>query len=135
MTTTHHATPPLPLFRVVVSRRDRDCAICALAMLLGLPYEDVLVAVGKVDPKGAGKAGLWATQMRKVAKVLGFTLRTKRVFDLETSAGILNITHLDASAHALFVKDGMAFDYDGCVWDVGDWIGAHQAKVGCLLTI
>ena len=126
---------PLPVVRMVVSRREADCGICALAMLTGKDYEDVLLAVGKIDPT-AGKRGLWSTQIKKAAAILGVKLRSRRTFDLETDTGILNVKFPhDEPEHAIFLKDGMAFDSDGLIWEVSDYLAAKKLTVGHLLVL
>lgn len=124
----------LPIVRIITSRRENDCAICALAMLLGRDYEDVLLAVDKVD-KQAGKKGLWSTQIKKAAQLLGQPLKMKRKFDLETAAGILAVDHPKGLAHALLLREGLVFDYDGLVWDVEDYLAEKGLTVSHLLVV
>ena len=124
----------LPVVKMVVSRQDNDCALCALAMLTGTDYNDVLLAVNKVDTV-AGKRGLWSTQITKAGALLGFTFRTKRKFDIENDTGILNVKFPDGEEHAILLKGGMVFNSDGTIWEVEDYIAAEKLKVGCLLVL
>ena len=79
---------PFVVIRPNVSREPKDCAMVALSTYLNRSYEDVLRAVTAVDKRYKGKAGLYATQMRRVAKAMGFSLKIKEAVDLQDDYGM-----------------------------------------------
>lgn len=101
---------------------DADCAIVALAMYLGVSYEDVLREVALVDHRNKGRTGLWTRQIKQVAKRLGFDLRIKRTVDLDEDYGILLF-----SDHVAVLRNGLLLDNSGEVWDIHDYIAAQES--------
>lgn len=110
---------------------DADCAIVALAMYLGVSYEDVLREVALVDKRNKGRSGLWTRQIKQVAKRLGFALTVKRKVDLDEDYGILLL-----SDHVAVLRNGLILDTNGVVWDIHDYIAAQESVCieGVLIT-
>ena len=103
------------ILHVIARQEDQDCAICALAMYLGISYPDVLRAVTTTAPK-QGKDGLWTKTILRVAKRLGHPLTHRTAFDWETAYGILLLP-----IHAAVLRNGLVID-SGCLWDYEDFL-------------
>jgi ABC-type bacteriocin/lantibiotic exporter with double-glycine peptidase domain len=76
---------------IVRQRAEGDCGIAALAMVVGLAYEDTYIEVAKVDPRWRGKRGLYNRELVVVAQRLGLELQPTRRFDLDHDDGVLRI--------------------------------------------
>lgn len=125
--------------QVIQQRTATDCGITTLAMLLyeqGHSYEDVFLAVSKVDKDG-GKKGLFLRQMIAAAKLLGVSLRQRRKYDLdEIEAGILNVEFKGLHPeHVVFVRGGLITETDGTVWEPETYFAAYRAKPKTLLIV
>ncbi len=125
----------LPCIRVEVSRAPGDCTICALAMLLGKSYEDVLGAAVKMT--GGFRVhhkGMWTREIKRTAKKLGVTLKLKRSVDLEHDEGILSTENEDDTQHSVLLSDGMIIECDGTVWREPDtYLSVKNQRVLSLL--
>jgi ABC-type bacteriocin/lantibiotic exporter with double-glycine peptidase domain len=126
--------------KVASKRHDNDCAVACLVMLLGVSYEAALLAIAQVDPHVATN-GLFFTQLKKVAKRLGFKLKSVRKgrYSLDESTGILGVKLKDGNVeHAVILFRGTIIDpeEDGVVWDSAEaYFEAKCKKVGSLLTL
>lgn len=109
-----------------------DCAVACLAMLLGLEYEEVLMAFRhNVIANGAT-----LRQMSDAAARLGKKLEQRKVFDLETDTGIVDVRAEGwRSDHLVVLKDGMIVDTDATVWEADVFLQAYNAKVLRLLYV
>ena len=108
-----------PILRVCVQRETNDCAVAALAMLLGRSYEDVLRAV-TVSDKMQGRTGLWTKTMQRIARRLGFTLRVRRLTDLD-AYGIIRLYD-----HAVVLRSGLIINPgDGTIWDADAYLSNY----------
>lgn len=115
--------------------RSNDCATWALSVVTGKPYAEVLAAVEKVDHR-AGEQGLYWTQVRRIAKRLGVTLRTKRTAVLEEDAGILSVRFPDGTFHAVVLLQGpVILDADGTVWNADDYLATKGVTKGSVLVV
>lgn len=85
--------------RIVLQRGVGDCALCALATFAEMSYEDVFVAAAKVDPSHRGKSGASWTDIRRLAKAIGFTPRLRRSYALDEDEGLLNVRWVKGSPH------------------------------------
>jgi ABC-type bacteriocin/lantibiotic exporter with double-glycine peptidase domain len=101
--------------KVINQRKDWDCGVASIAMLLDIPYEGVLTTVLKnVDDPKLKKRGLILRQMEQVLKLYKF--KTRRVYRkdgyLDGATGILGLNHgLCAPAgHWVVVKEGLIID-------------------------
>lgn len=111
------------VLRFVEGREQADCAIAALAMFLGMTYEDVLRAVTKLGVPQAGKVGLTTHEIRRVAAACGTPLRLRRKIE-EDDYGILLLRD-----HAMVLRAGLVFDPVGAVWDFDDYLRVHPEVV------
>jgi hypothetical protein len=114
----------IPVVKLQVQRAPGDCAICALSMLLGVPYEDVLaVAVKTTGGARVHHAGMLTRDIKQTAKKLGFALSLHRAFDLEHDEGVLSMVGSE-HCHAVLLKAGLVFDGDGTVWEPETYLAA-----------
>lgn len=108
--------------RIVIHREESDCGVVALAMLLGVSYEDVLRAV-TVSDRHQGKKGLWTRTMIRIAKRLGHTLKARSAIDWDSDYGILRLPE-----HAALLRNGLVFDGDGTVWDAETYLANRSIE-------
>ena len=108
--------------RIVINREPNDCGIVALAMLLGLSYEDVLRATTLSD-RHQGRKGLWTRTMQRIAKRLGHTLRVRSTVDWDGDYGLLRLPE-----HAAILRNGLIIDVDGTIWDVETYMTNRKVE-------
>ena len=113
--------------------RENDCAIWAIAAYLGVPYEDVLIEVGREDNMG-GKKGLHVTQIIRICERLGKTVKLYRKVDLDKDVGILSVWLLERGkkvGHCAVVFSGKVIDSVGgtMVWDADAYCRSDRAIV------
>jgi hypothetical protein len=117
--------------RVVPGRERNDCAICVLAMYLGVSYENVLREVAVRDRPWQGRQGLRLREIERIARGLGTPLKRLRRFDLAAAYGILSVPH-----HVVLLRTGVVVDPEpagGSVWEVDDYLHAYKVRPGLLL--
>lgn len=125
----------IPVVKLQVQRAPGDCAICALSMLLGVPYEDVLgAAVKTTGGSRVHHAGMLTRDMKRTAKKLGVALALRRSVDLEQDEGILSLA-AGEHCHAVLLKAGLIFDGDGTVWVPDVYLAATRYRVLSLLKL
>lgn len=100
----------MTVMRVLAQQEDQDCAIVALAMVLGREYGDVLRVVTVAD-RHQGKRGLWTRTIQRVAKRLGVPLKRRRAIDWSDDCGILLLPD-----HAAVLWNGLVVD-NLTIWD------------------
>jgi hypothetical protein len=124
---------------VIRQKRDWDCGVASLAMLLGLPYGDVSAACrtlwGTTMPS---RRGLGLYHLEELGAMLGHPL--KRVYK---SAGYelgrtgvlgMNGGTMCWAGHWVVLKAGAIVDPDdGKVWDALDYFKATKARPATLL--
>jgi hypothetical protein len=123
---------PETILRMVEQRHPADCCAAALAMLLGVSYEEALVATSHVEP-GVLVAGMYLNQVQRAAKFLGVKLRRTRKYDLETDTGILNVMDDDEFDHVVVLRYGLFFNTDLTVWEPDVYLRTRKARPGTLL--
>ncbi len=102
-------------------------------MICGVSYENALVAVAQVAPNVCA-VGMWTKEIRQAAKLLGFTLKSKRRVDLENDTGILNLSSDRwRCEHVVVLREGLLIETDGTLWEPTIFLNHYQAKVGSLL--
>ena len=104
--------------KVVTSRSDKDCGVCALASWTTATYEDALIALGGEAP-AVLREGVSLLVMRRAAGVLGYIVHVKRRVDLETAAGILWLTSKPKGVkhdHVVSLVRNQIIDSDGEVF-------------------
>lgn len=124
------------VFHIVLQRGKRDCLVACLASLLGLPYEETLIAAGRTDQR-VWVRGLSPKEAIRVAKRLGTVLVYKdppNEDELDEAQGILGITVLDEEtgvqmSHSVVLSNGLIFDPQegGSVWDASDYLQYYGA--------
>lgn len=125
-----------PLYiKVVVQRHSNDCVICCLAMVFSMSYEAVAIATSKVRPD-TGTTGLYWTDARKIAAILGRKLMRPRKPDPDNVVGLLAVIHAQSEKqHAVVLCRGLVIDpAEGSVWDDLDvYLEANEFRIGSLL--
>ncbi len=122
-----------PFLQVVPQRHKTDCSVACLAMLLGVSYEEALLALAVPH---VVKRGVMVRQVLVAARRLGHPLRFQRQFDLDTDTGILGVRSAKwPQEHLVVLKDGLIFDTDATVWDQDCFMAAYDAKAISLLTL
>ncbi len=121
-----------PLVSMCPQRHIADCGVSALAMFLGVTYEDALLALGGEIPS-VHRRGVWFPELQRAAAKLGALTKIKRRPDLDLDDGLLLVEHRDASRHVLVLREGLFFDTDFTVWRPDDYCVAKRAKTGSLL--
>lgn len=112
-----------------------DCATWALKLLTGRSYPEVRAEAERVD-KVAGEQGLWWHQVKRMAKRLGVTLRSKRPVNIDEDAGLLSVRFPDGSYHAVVLMQGpVILDADNTVWYADDYLAAKKVKPTSILRI
>ena len=131
-----------PVLVIALQRAKGDCAVAALATILRVPYEEVLVTAARVEPLVLVE-GLDNDDMIEIAKRFGRTLteRTGDEIDYRSAIGILGAhlkTHENPNdEHAVVLSQGLVFDPDskGEIWRVRDWIRHFRATAIDLLEL
>lgn len=121
-----------PLVRLVAQRHASDCGVSALAMLLGVSYEEALLALGGEVPRIL-RRGVWATEIQRAAAKLGATLRVRRTWDAEADEGILWVSFRKGGQHVVLLRESLVFDTDLSVWAVDDYLRAKKAIAKSLI--
>ncbi|HUR19846.1 MAG TPA: hypothetical protein VMZ90_03505 [Vicinamibacterales bacterium] len=122
-----------PVVQIQVQRAPGDCAICALSMYLGRPYEDVLgAAVSTTKRSRIHHVGMFTREMKRTAAKLGVTLTLRRGFELDSDEGVLAVARGEAQ-HAVLLKAGLIFDGDGTVWEPDTFLAHYQYRPISLL--
>lgn len=122
-----------PFLCVVPQRHKTDCSVACLAMLLGVSYEEALLAmrVPQVLTRG-----VQMSHVRCAATRLGHHLRFQRQYDLDTDTGILGVRSPKwPNEHLVVLKDGLIFDTDASVWDWDVYLKIYKATALSLLTL
>lgn len=123
--------PPAIATRLVAGREPNDCAICALAMFLGVSYEDVLREVAVRDRPWQGRQGLRLREIERVARALGTPLRRMRKYELANAYGLLSLPK-----HLVLVRSGLLIDAEpggASLWEVEDYLHTYKVRPGVLL--
>ncbi len=113
-----------------------DCGICALSMLLDVPYEDVLgAATLVVKHSRPHHNGLFVAQMVRTAKTFGITLLVrKRAAITHADEGILILAPTKTGDnHAAFVKSGLVLPGDGTCAEVAVYLRKEKYRLISLL--
>lgn len=126
--------------KVVPQKRDFDCGIASMAMLVGKPYGDISAVVralyGTLKPN---KRGLMLYHMEEIGNELGTPL--KRVYKakgyLQGKTGILGMNggNMDPAGHWVVLKDGDTIidPDDGSVYKLYDYLEENKCRTATLL--
>ena len=121
-----------PIIRVVLQRHVADCSVACLAMICGVTYENALVALAQQQPNVCAQ-GVYLREMRAAARSLGFTLKSKRNYDLESDTGILNLSSKRWSVeHLVVLREGLVIETDGTLWDADLYLKQNRATANQL---
>jgi len=123
--------PPAIVTRVVPGRERNDCAICVLAMYLGVSYEDVLRQVAVQDRPNQGRQGLRLHEVQRLARAMGTPLKRLRKYDILTAYGMLSLPQ-----HLVLLRSGVIVDPEpggATLWEVEDYFHAYHVRPGFLL--
>jgi hypothetical protein len=121
-----------PLFQAQRKRHEGDCGVAALADLLQIPYEEVLVGAAQIVPMVLTR-GLDNDEIIKVAKKFGMTLeeRDYKDIDFKRSVGILGAklaSNTQGDEHAVVLARGVVYDSETeAVWAVRDYLEHYKA--------
>ncbi len=100
-----------------------DCGIAAIAMALGLPYEDVFRLAPQV-----GRNGMMPRRFHAIGKSLGVRFRPDRYASIDEDTGLLWIK-FKGSAHLAYVHHGTLVNpSDGTLWLPSDYLHAYDGK-------
>jgi hypothetical protein len=125
---------PPPLLYMTTQRHSGDCGVAALAMCLGVSYEDALLALGGEVPTVL-RRGVWMVELQRAADRLGMPMTLKRRCDLEMDDGVLQVMYRRGKdQHVVLLREGLVFDTDTSVWRPEDYAQATRARFGALLT-
>ena len=119
-----------PLVRMVEQRHRTDCGVSALAMLLGVSYEDALIALGGEKPTILER-GVWLPEMQRAAARMGVTLKRRDTWSHEDD-GIVRVANR-YRAHVLLLRRGFFWDTDLTVWEPETYQKATRFKVKAIL--
>ncbi len=123
--------PPAIATHLIPGREPNDCAICVLAMYLGVTYEDVLREVAVRDRPYQGRQGLRLRDIERIAKALGTPLRRLRKYDIANAYGILSLP-----MHVVLLRGGLIIDPEpggASLWEIEDYLHAYNVRPGVLL--
>jgi ABC-type bacteriocin/lantibiotic exporter with double-glycine peptidase domain len=130
--------PAFPLLKLEMQRGE-DCGLACIASITGYRYEDVLSEASRKRPVGCfpHETGLYLSEIVRIAKQLGCTLKKKRVCNFDKDEGILSVDWKSGSRfnhHVVVVVQGLIFDLsDMSVWMPSDYQKSHRAKFGSVL--
>lgn len=130
----------LPFVRLIASRTNEDCGVCALAMLLGQSYETVLLKMVTGKHPAPHRGGVYQREIIATAKRLHVRLVSRRAWDEEEAVGLLTVERLHPEAgdpvqHMLLLRFGLLFDYDGQVWEPSTYYEQHDYKPVSILMV
>lgn len=128
--------------RLVLQRANGDCGVAALATLIEQTYEDVYVAVAKVDRKTRGRQGIHLGALQAVGKILGASFLLKRRYAIEEDEGLLVVTWAPGSRHEVGVPHLVALAHgvivdpaDGVVLPAEEYLARENATAGSFLEL
>lgn len=130
--------------KVIGQRKNWDCGVACLAMVLGRPYGDVaavardLIASGYIDATKVRRRGLTIQDVQLIADGFGQALEPvpRAAGYLSGRSGILGVLggQMDPAGHWVVLKAGAIVDPDGSeVWSVEDYVSRTKARTVTLL--
>lgn len=128
---------PAPvILKPIIQVKAADCGIAAIAMLLGKSYEEVSNAAVKLFPR-PHKAGLWTSEMLRLARALKRTLVRVPVARLEDdTTGILIVRQRDGTSHAVVSFQGVIVDpASGMLFDRDTYLSTTKYRLRALLLV
>ena len=124
------------IIETIFQKTEGDCAIAALAMLLGVPYVTVseTALTIKEDPL---RDGLYISDIQRVAKKLGQALQSVKPasINLSEETGILFLRR-PAYAHTVVLFQGVVYNpSDGMLWDLDTFVHTNKYRIVRLLRV
>lgn len=126
--------------KVVAQKKDYDCGVAAMAMLLNVSYGDISAVCrsiyGSTKPN---KRGLLLYHLEGIADSFGVPLirlyKSKNYMNGRTGILGLNGGNMDTAGHWVMLKDGITIidPDDGSVWNVDDYIIKNKCRPATLL--
>jgi len=123
--------------RIINQRRQFDCAVSAVAMLVQCHYNDALLAAARVVRKM--EDGMSVGEMERVLRRLGCQVRRVpwNAVDIDNDTGLLVVNWNDATLpfkHAVVLRRGTIVDpSDSTTWDADDYLKVNNGRAGTLL--
>jgi ABC-type bacteriocin/lantibiotic exporter with double-glycine peptidase domain len=114
----------------VMQKDSGDCAIAALAMVIGRPFREVSdAAIKTIRRKRWQSGGLETDEVLRIARKLGVVLtRTDASGPLDEATGIL-LVKKPKSYHAVVVFEGVVFNpADGLLWNLDAYCHSTLSK-------
>ena len=121
-----------PVIEPIVQKTLTDCGVASLAMLSGKSYREVADIALQLAPT-VHKSGLWLTQLRAIAKKLGFTLVKRIPPTWDDESGLLDIRLPKNGRHFAVLFQGVLINpADGLVWDLSTYLQTNSASISAL---
>ena len=120
------ATPAI--IELIIQKDIGDCAIAALAMVLGIPYAEVCHTALELYP-ASSSAGLTTRQMLAVTRKLGRNLQSIPIQEVQLDAetGILDV-RIKRRYHAVVLFEGVVVNpADGLIYNLDTYLAARKA--------
>lgn len=128
--------PPAMVRLVGQSGIETDCVVAALASLLGLTYNQMLIHCAAVSPNVLSTGMFWKDAQQAALRA-GIKTKVLRRFDAEEATGVLCVRRKrdgKLEEHVAFLWAGRVCDGDNELWlDVDDYCAAHGYKATSLL--
>lgn len=107
-----------------------DCAVAALEIACGVTYEVALAAAITFEPE-VHKNGMTIAQIKNAAKLLGWTTRYRKKFDLDEDTGILDVEEVGEdgktkpdTGHVVYLWEGRVIE--PAAWARQMWLSAED---------
>lgn len=129
--------------KVIAQKRNWDCGIACLAMLLNLSYGDVMIAAKGYWPRlPPNKRGIVLHEMEDFAQDV-FGVELERIYRaagyLEGQRGVLGIVGgtMDAAGHWVFLKNDQTIidPDDEQVYDLNEYLRENRCRAATLLVV
>jgi hypothetical protein len=119
----------------LVQKGVMDCGLVALAALTGKSYREVSdIALQKAPT--AHTNGLWLTQLKVIAKALGFTLVKRVPPTWDDESGLLDLRLPKNGRHYAILFQGVLINpADGLIWDLGTYLATKKASITALYEV
>ena len=119
------------VIKPVTQVTEGDCAICSLAMMLGVPYEQVGEAAKHITRRNPHRGGLTTGEIIKIAhKLSGHDVESllPSQVNLSDETGILAVRY-GKSEHAVALFEGVIYNpADGLIYSIDAYLASMHAK-------
>ncbi len=133
------STAPSIIMWIPRSNDHGDCAVVAIAMLVGLSYEETLSACLQAHP-AVLHAGMTIRQIKCALDLLGFKGRARKKFDIEEDTGLLWVVDNECDSHVTLLWAGRIinpshFDRTALWLDPDEYLKAGDLTPHVLITV